>query len=174
MQKTTITQFIIERLYEASEVSNALFPRKWEHRHFTKLLLDFDSRRKITPATISSILSRLKRQGLVARSGSTRNSLWRVTREGKNRHDARRRKAVPPKNDGITRLVIFDIPEYERRKRTAIRTELVGCNFRPLQKSVWIGTSPLPEDFITLLDELELKNKVHIFSVRGKGTLDKI
>lgn len=171
MRKNTITQFIIERLYEASEVSNALFPRKYEHRHFTKMLLDLDSRRKIAPATVSSILSRLKRQGLVERSGSTRNTLWQVTAKGKKWHESQQQKTILPKTDGITRLVIFDIPEYERRKRTAVRTELVGCNFRPLQKSVWIGTSPLTEDFITLLDQLKLKGKVHIFSVREKGTI---
>ena len=73
--------------------------------------------------------------------------------------------------DGITRLVMFDIPEYERKKRTAIRTELVGCNFQQLQKSVWIGSCPLPEDFIALIDELKLKNNIHIFSVREKGTI---
>lgn len=174
MRETTITQFIIERLCEASEASNALFPRKWEHRHLARMLADLNARRKIAPATISSILSRLKRQGLVERNGSTRSALWRVTSKGKKWHEAQQQKAILPKTDGITRLVIFDIPEYERRKRSAIRAELVGCNFRQLQKSVWIGTCPLTRDFIALLDELELKGKVHIFSVHEKGTIDEI
>ncbi len=171
MRKTTITQFIIERLYEADEATNALFPRKWEHRRFAQMLLGLDSRRKIKPGTISSILSRLKQQGLVEGTGSTRNTLWRVTQKGKRWHEDQQKKVILPKSDGITRLVIFDIPEYERKKRNAIRAQLVSCSFRQLQKSAWIGTCPLTEDFITLLDELELKGKVHIFSVRGKGTI---
>ena len=76
-----------------------------------------------------------------------------------------------PKSDGVCSLVIFDIPEYERKKRTAIRVELIGCNFRQLQKSVWVGYHPLPQEFITLLDELALKDRVHIFSVVKSGTL---
>ena len=75
--------------------------------------------------------------------------------------------------DGITRLVIFDIPEKERRKRNILRVELVTYDFKMLQKSVWIGATPLPEDFIHKLDKLNLKNKVHIFSVQEYGTLIK-
>ena len=79
---------------------------------------------------------------------------------------------VPP-SDGIMRLVIFDIPEKERKKRRALRAELISFNFSQLQKSVWAGENPLPEDFLSFLDELNLKNKVHIFSVRKHGTLQK-
>lgn len=174
MKNIGITQRIIERLIEASEASNSLFPKKFEHRHVMHMLLELDTRRKTTSATVSSILSRLRRQGLVERNGSTRSAAWRITHKGKKWHQERFQKDVLPKPDGITRLVIFDIPESERGKRTAIRTQLVGCNFRQLQKSVWIGTSPLGEDFVALLDELRLGKKVHIFSIREKGTIESI
>ncbi len=176
MSKTTITQFIIERLCDADEVSRTLFPRKHRHSYFMQMLLESDPRRKIRPATISSILSRLKRQGLVERVGSKQNTLWHVTPKGKEWRKAHDQhlNIGQPRTDGITRLVIFDIPEYDRKKRTAVRTELFGCNFRQLQKSVWIGTCPLPESFIMLLDELDLKGKVYIFSVRERGTIDKV
>ena len=75
------------------------------------------------------------------------------------------------KPDGITRLVVFDIPERERKKRDTLRAELIGYGFEGLQRSVWIGHRPLPADFIEFLDSLNLKNKVHIFSVRESGTL---
>ena len=77
-----------------------------------------------------------------------------------------------PKKDGIGRLVIFDIPERERKKRDAIRLELIASTFKQLQKSVWIGHHPLPPDFPELLDELRLRGKVHIFTIGKKGTLD--
>ncbi len=74
--------------------------------------------------------------------------------------------------DGVERLVIFDIPEKERRKRDAIRLELAAAGYRQLQKSVWHGNKPLPEDFLELVDALELRSRLRVFSVREKGTLD--
>lgn len=132
-------------------------------------------RRKVHPTTVSSILSRLQRQGLVERVGSKQKAFWRITPKGKEWRKARNQNhdMCQQKNDGITRLVIFDIPEYDRKKRTVIRTELIECNFRQLQKSVWIGVCPLPESFILLIDKLCLKDNVHIFSVREKGTIDE-
>lgn len=77
----------------------------------------------------------------------------------------------PSKPDGIQRLVIFDIPEAMRAKRQAIRAELVSCGYQQLQKSVWLGEKPLSNDFIELLEALDAKPYVHIFSVRKTGTL---
>ena len=99
--------------------------------------------------------------------------MWRPTAAGKKWQAEIGAHRTSQKPDGITRLVIFDIPEYERKKRTAIRVELFAHNFRQLQKSVWIGMVPLSKDFIALLDELDLHGKVHIFSVRSEGTLKK-
>lgn len=85
-----------------------------------------------------------------------------------------RNKVAPlPGPDGITRLVIFDIPEQERKKRDSIRLELVAAGFKQLQKSVWVGDRPLPRDFLELLDNLDTRGKVHIFSVKEQGTLDR-
>ncbi len=78
---------------------------------------------------------------------------------------------LPP--DGIARIVAFDIPERERKKRDTIRAELVTYNFKQLQKSVWIGYNPLPEDFTELLNGLHLRDEVHIFSVLEKGTIEE-
>lgn len=98
-------------------------------------------------------------------------SAWVLTKQGAARL---RQNVIPvPASDGISRLVIFDIPERERKKRDAIRAELIACNFARLQKSVWMGTNPLPEDFITLVDDLRLKGKLHIFSIREQGTIQE-
>jgi len=77
----------------------------------------------------------------------------------------------PLKKDGISRLVIFDIPERDRKKRDTVRAELIGYGFRLLQKSVWIGAYPLPKDFLELIDDLELARHIHIFSIRESGTI---
>jgi phenylacetic acid degradation operon negative regulatory protein len=47
--------------------------------------------------------------------------------------------------DGMWRMVLFDVPEAERRVRGQIRQVLNSLRFGGLQKSVWISPHPLME-----------------------------
>ena len=47
--------------------------------------------------------------------------------------------------DGLWRLVIYDIPEVDRRLRSKLRRELSNNGFGFLQKSVWISPHPVDE-----------------------------
>ena len=174
MRKKSIAWFTLEKIGELGKVGlETFFPRNYAYTRVSRELFGLDRNPKVAPRTLSTILSRLAREGLVERKGRRQSSQWSVTKKGKMFLRAGN-ESVPvklPKSDGVCRLVIFDIPEYERKKRTAIRVELIGCNFRQLQKSVWVGYHPLPHDFIMLLDELGLKDRVHIFSVIKSGTL---
>ena len=87
---------------------------------------------------------------------------------------------IPMIWDGIWRLVIFDIPEDERRGRVALVEKLKELGFYPMQKSVFIYPYECKNeiDFITeLFDlspyvrflrvkntdiDLDLKNKFHL------------
>ena len=174
--KVSLTHFIIQKIGEAGNVTlDSFFPKKYSRTHISRRILGLDSYPKIAPRTVSALLSRLKRQGLVERRGKTGASSWRITDKGEQWLKENTKKSVSqvPAVDGVTRLVIFDIPERERRKRDIIRAELVGYCFQQLQRSVWVGFNPLPEDFVGLVDTLHLKNNVHIFSVKEHGTLEK-
>lgn len=169
-----MARIILEKLQELGEGTlDAFFPKKYAYTALWRPLLGLDKPRKITRHTISMNLSRLRREGLVERLGTGRRSKWRLTAEGKKSilKQPRHAQLSQPRKDGIMRLVIFDIPERDRRKRDMVRAELIFCKFRQLQKSVWIGEYPLPEDFVSLLDNLRLTRNVHIFSVREEGTL---
>lgn len=153
-------------------VLDAFLPRMYPEAQITRDILGLDSRPHIPRRTFSTVLSRLKKDGLIERSGETRSALWRLTDIGKQYLERERTEVLSrAKEDGIGRLVIFDIPEQERKKRDKIRSELIYADFKQLQKSVWIGYRPLPQDFLLLLDELYLKGKVHIFSIRDEGTI---
>lgn len=149
------------------------FPRKYSYARIWRPLLGLERSRKITRKTISTVLWRLQREGLVMRTGAKRNAKWRLTSAGKIRLEDAEEDRKSHISDGITRLVIFDIPERERRKRDMVRAELISCDFDQLQKSVWMGEHPLPKHFITLLDDFGLAGKVHIFSVRERGTIGR-
>lgn len=170
----SFTQFILEKVIEAGELPIEVFlPRTYAHTRAARALLGLDAYPHKSRKTVSALLWRLQEQGLVERSGKRGNVVWRPTAAGKKWQAEKNAYQLSRKPDGVTRLVIFDIPEYERRKRTAIRAELIAHDFHQLQKSVWIGMVPLSKDFIGLLDELDLHGKVHIFSVRSEGTLKK-
>lgn len=172
--KITITRIILEKMLEAGEITiDTFFPQKYSYARISRNLFGLNGAPKATTRTFSAIVSRLKRQGLVTGKRHNGKMLWAVTKEGK-RWIKLAYKPIPqlPEKDGIQRLVIFDVPEHERRKRDTLRAELVSYDFRQLQKSVWVGYNPLPEGFLKTLDSLHLGEKVHIFSVQHKGTLE--
>lgn len=124
--------------------------------------------------SISVLLNRLKKEGLIKRTGTKRNSHWKVTKRGKEKFQNPLPKQISyelPALDGVTRLITFDIPEDHRKKRDWLRTQLVISDFRMLHKSVWIGHRPLSEDLIGELRDRDLLPLVHIISVDKKGTL---
>lgn len=79
---------------------------------------------------------------------------------------------LPPR-DHIMRIVSFDIPEKERRKRNWLRRELLACDYTTLHQSVFIGQRPLPHEFIKKIDELNLARCLHIASIEQPGTIRK-
>lgn len=175
MKRNSIAKFVLETLLELGKVPlEAFFPPNYYYTRPYRKFLGLDSYPQASPRTISTTLSKLKKQGLVSKTGVTRNSMWFITKKGEKLSDKYNllTREIPPK-DGVSRLVIFDIPEKERKKRDRLRTELISCDFRRLQKSVWIGDNPLPHDFIEFLDNLKLANKVHVFSIRERGTVEE-
>ena len=118
--------------------------------------------------TVASTLSRLKKQGLVARDRAKRKIIWRISEIGKHHFEtvAEKLAGLPPE-DGKIRLVIFDIPEQERVKRNWLRTRLLACDYTTLQKSVMLGTRPLPKRLLNELKERELSSYVRVVGLEG-------
>jgi|GEM_PF-705112 len=72
-----------------------------------------------------------------------------------------------PKNwDGNWRLIIFDIPETQRRIRDSLRRKLEDLNFYQCQKSVWIHPFPCTEEIEFLKDFFNIKPFVKVFLVK--------
>ena len=147
-----------------------------DHQKIKEYYSTFENQHKelLVKKKISTYLWNLKKQNLVY----LKDGKWFATNLGKSLVETIKQKRfisidtliLPPKDD-VSRLVIFDIPETERQKRDWIRIELVSCDYKPLQKSVWLGFRPLPQEFIEELDFLKIKNYVHIFSIDKKGTI---
>lgn len=122
--------------------------------------------------TISTTLHRLKQQGFVKNRGPKKKTIWHVTKKGSQR--LMMVNLELPKQDGRKRLVVFDIPEKERYKRGWLRAQLRVYEFKPLQRSVWLGTRPFLPNFLNDVERLGISDRVLIFSLgRKAGVVSK-
>jgi DNA-binding transcriptional regulator PaaX len=70
-------------------------------------------------------------------------------------------KKKSPKN----LLVMFDIPEVKKAEREWFRFHLRQFGYEMIQKSVWVGPSPLPKDFLDYVKEIKLKECIKTFKL---------
>ena len=126
-----------------------------------------EKEREIKDSTFRATLCNLKKQGLIERDGFW----WHITEKGKKYLQNKLVKCLPPhlKHSRAavpkqkSMIIMFDIPEKLHRKRDWLRDELVQLGFVMLQKSVWFGPSPLPEDFAKKVQELSILRYLKFF-----------
>lgn len=130
----------------------------------------------------ANMLSRMKKQGLIRRQKRHSAREWALTKKGRERLerireqrrnlDSLRTAHLTPSNKKEIVIVSFDIRERERAKRRWVREALKSLSFRPLHKSVWIGTKGVPQEFMDALRERNLVPYVHILGVSKSGTVE--
>lgn len=62
-------------------------------------------------------------------------------------------------------LLLYDIPEDKRSERNWFRKELKIFHFIMIQRSVWVGPSPLPKEFTQYLKDIGLKDTIKTFKL---------
>lgn len=120
------------------------------------------------------ILSKLKREGLV----KTKDDKWSITNAGKEKLlkllKRMPRHSYKKEVDASLKIIIFDIPEKEQKKRVWLRRRLDTLGFKMLQKSVWAGKMKLPEEFINDLKDLKIFQYIDILAVTKTGSIKTI
>ena len=119
-------------------------------------------------------LSRMKKAGLIANKAH----IWNMTNKGRLYLSMMQRKQkltlelkpkLPPhmarqnKSKSNTMIVVFDIPEAQKRSREWLRVELSHLGFTMLQKSVWFGPAPLPKEIIQSLHYMKMLRHIKFF-----------
>lgn len=128
------------------------------------------------------LLHRLKKDGLIEEVSKKDQKALRITGIGKlalTQLKTRRAERLPethyPKEKEVSlKVVIFDIPERERRKRRWINAVLKNLGFVRLQKSVWGGKTRIPETFLKDLSRLQLIPHIEIFVISKTGSLKQM
>jgi DNA-binding transcriptional regulator PaaX len=62
-------------------------------------------------------------------------------------------------------IIIYDIPENLKKERDWFRRHLVKFEYTMIQKSVWVGPSPLPKDFLDYLKEIKIGDSFKTFKL---------
>lgn len=62
-------------------------------------------------------------------------------------------------------LLIYDIPEGRKKERDWFRRQLKNFDFIMIQRSVWVGPSPLPSDFLAYLKRIGLQKEFKTFKL---------
>ena len=128
------------------------------------------SKKKPKKEVLRTTLHRLKKRGFVEHS----NHIWNITAKGKEYLETKLASVLPLRRGRSSKvkkrnlIVAFDIPEAVRRKRNWLREELVWHGFEQLQKSVWLGPGPLPQEFIEDLHHLGILQYIRFFQATEK------
>lgn len=121
-----------------------------------KFFNELDKRDRRGINTYRTAFSRAKKQGLIRVSSK---GIPRLTPEGLAKIQPYTAKTLG-KNARL--LVIFDIPEDERYKRTQLRLLLNELSFKQIQKSVWASDKDHKKLLQGAIKEYELKNYVKV------------
>ena len=62
-------------------------------------------------------------------------------------------------------IVMYDIPSDKRKERDWFRRHLQKFGYIMVQKSVWIGPSPLPKDFLDYVKSIGLSKQLKTFKL---------
>jgi len=77
----------------------------------------------------------------------------------------------PFKKDSPKNLIVmYDIPSSKRKERNWFRRHLIKFGYIMVQKSVWVGPSPLPKEFIKYVKEIGLKKELKTFRLSKSYT----
>ncbi len=70
-------------------------------------------------------------------------------------------KSNAPKN----LLVLYDVPDGQKTERDWFRRHLLKFGYIMIQRSVWVGPSPLPKQFMDYVKEIGLQDEIKTFKL---------
>jgi len=62
--------------------------------------------------------------------------------------------------------LLYDIPEGMKKERDWFRRTLIKFSFIMIQRSVWVGPSPLPKEFLDYVKFIGLKDTIKMFKLQ--------
>lgn len=70
-------------------------------------------------------------------------------------------------------LLMYDVPSSLKKERDWLRRHLKRFGYLMIQKSVWVGPSPLPKDFLDYLKEIKIGDCFKTFKLEKPYIFNK-
>lgn len=154
------TQFIILVLF-----GDVITPRSGQV--WTASLLKMLGVLGVSERAARSTLSRMRQKGWFKPERAGRHSLYVVTPRGRRILDEGGQRIFEPRKmqwDSQWHLVVYSLPESKRRLRNDLRKRLSWLGFGRLAPGTWVSPNDRHAEVETLLDDLEARPYVEMFS----------
>jgi len=135
-----------------------------------------DWKERVAKQRFYSLLNQLKQQGFIERKKVDKSAFWKITEIGLKKLKLIQEDKLDyaSVSDDKLKIIIYDIPEKEKRRRFWLREALKILGFKRLQKSVWIGKNKIPEKFLYDLRKKGILYCIHILEINKKGTMKEL
>lgn len=126
----------------------------------------------VSKKSARNAIQRLKDKGCLERIEKNGRILYRITEIGRSRIE----KYLFDQEtwDGKWRIVMFDIPEEQKKLRNALRSILKRCRFKQFQRSVWISPFDVLDEVEKYVDENNLHKEVWYFLANSSKNDDSM
>ena len=123
---------------------------------------------ELKKASLAQALKRLREQGFIDLDKFNNNLVLKLTDKG--REEALLRKILKDETwDGKWRIVVFDIPEKNRRVRNMLRSKLKTWGFSPWQKSVWASKQNMTDLLRQFVKQIGIEKWVLVIESTNTG-----
>ena len=62
-------------------------------------------------------------------------------------------------------VIMYDVREGKKKERDWLRRQLIKFGYKMIQRSVWVGPSPLPHEFSGYLKAIGLQSQMRVFKL---------
>ncbi len=94
------------------------------------------------------------------------NSKSRVKQKSRKRNIYHTTFSSPFEKDSPKNLILmYDVAEEKKKERDWFRRQLKNFGFTMIQRSVWVGPSPLPTEFLDYVKVIGLKDNLKTFKL---------
>ncbi|MFA5937009.1 MAG: hypothetical protein WC822_03980 [Candidatus Paceibacterota bacterium] len=148
------------------KILKLLFEPKYKYKGMPVSVLGLPAIFSCKKQSINNALCRLNKNGYISKE----NNYILLSSNGRKYIENKKIRLVvfnspfqekSPKN----LLVMFDIPEVKKAEREWLRFHLREFSYEMIQKSVWVGPSPLPKDFLDYIKSIKLEECIKTFKL---------
>ena len=155
----------------AKEILEELWNTEIKYKGMTVNIFGIPRFKKYSSRSIRTAVDRLKRKNIIEKELSgivlSKHGKEYVRRKIDSLKQFNRSENISKDKNLI---VMFDIPTERKPEREWLRWHLKKFNYIMIQKSVWVGPSPLPKEFKEYLEEIKLNKCIKTFKLARSYT----